>query len=117
MKNMRTLSHYGHEGVELFVTYGYGLWPYAVFANQIALLGPASDPARVREGGLAGQGRLARASPHAGSAGRARSVGGRRVLLWGGPPFMRLKPQAQLKLEPRTESARVVAGRQNRARE
>src|SRR5438132_10202081 len=78
MKNMRTLSHYGHEGVELFVTYGYGLWPYAVFANQIALLGPASDPARVREGGLAGQGRLARASPHAGSAGRARSVG-RRV--------------------------------------
>jgi tungstate transport system substrate-binding protein len=42
------ISHYGHEGVELFVTYGYGLWPHAVFANQIALLGPPSDPAHVR---------------------------------------------------------------------
>src|ERR1051325_687980 len=42
------ISHYGHEGVESFVTYGYGLWPHAVFANQIALLGPPSDPAHVR---------------------------------------------------------------------
>src|SRR5437773_4016084 len=42
------ISHYGHEGVELFVTYGYGLWPHAVFANQIALLGPPGDPAHVR---------------------------------------------------------------------
>src|ERR1041384_83232 len=42
------ISHYGHEGVELFITYGYGLWPHAVFANQIALLGPPSDPAHVR---------------------------------------------------------------------
>ena len=42
------ISHYGHEGVAPFVTDGYGLWPRAVFANQIALLGPPSDPARVR---------------------------------------------------------------------
>jgi tungstate transport system substrate-binding protein len=42
------ISHYGHEGVEPFITGGYGLWPHAVFANQIALLGPANDPARVR---------------------------------------------------------------------
>lgn len=42
------ISHYGHEGVEPFVTGGYGLWPHAVFANQIALLGPPADPAHVR---------------------------------------------------------------------
>jgi tungstate transport system substrate-binding protein len=42
------ISHYGHEGVEDFVLGGFGLWPRAVFANQIALLGPASDPAKVR---------------------------------------------------------------------
>lgn len=42
------ISHYGHEGVEPFVTGGYGMWPHAVFANQLALLGPPSDPAHVR---------------------------------------------------------------------
>src|SRR6185503_18161821 len=42
------ISHFGHEGVEPFVTGGYGLWPRAVFANQIALLGPPDDPAHVR---------------------------------------------------------------------
>ena len=42
------ISHYGHEGVEPFITGGYGLWPHAVFANQIALLGPPADPAHVR---------------------------------------------------------------------
>src|SRR3954470_9067221 len=42
------IVHYGHEGVEPFVTGGYGLWPRAVFANQIALLGPSNDPAHVR---------------------------------------------------------------------
>jgi tungstate transport system substrate-binding protein len=30
------------------VTGGFGLWPHAVFANQIALIGPPSDPAHVR---------------------------------------------------------------------
>lgn len=42
------ISHYGHEGVESFVTDGFGLWPHPVFANQMALLGPAADPAHVR---------------------------------------------------------------------
>jgi tungstate transport system substrate-binding protein len=42
------ISHYGHEGAEPFVTEGLGLWPHPVFANQIALLGPPSDPAHIR---------------------------------------------------------------------
>jgi tungstate transport system substrate-binding protein len=42
------LSHYGHEGVEPFVTEALGLWPHPVFANQMVLLGPRSDPAHVR---------------------------------------------------------------------
>jgi ABC-type tungstate transport system permease subunit len=42
------ISHYGHEGVQPFVAGEYGLWPAAVFANQMVLLGPKSDPARVR---------------------------------------------------------------------
>jgi tungstate transport system substrate-binding protein len=42
------VSHYGHEGVEPFVMGGFGIWPHPVFANQIVLLGPSSDPARVR---------------------------------------------------------------------
>lgn len=43
------ISHYGHEGVQAFITGGYGEWPRAVFANQMALLGPKSDPAHVRD--------------------------------------------------------------------
>jgi tungstate transport system substrate-binding protein len=42
------ISHYGHEGVEKFVTEGFGLWPKQVFANQMVLLGPPEDPAHVR---------------------------------------------------------------------
>lgn len=42
------ISHYGHAGVEPFVTGGYGLWPRTVFANQLVLLGPVTDPAHVR---------------------------------------------------------------------
>lgn len=42
------ISHYGHPGVEPFVLSGRGRWPHPVFANQMALFGPASDPARVR---------------------------------------------------------------------
>jgi tungstate transport system substrate-binding protein len=41
------ISHYGHEGAEPFVTEGLGLWPHPVFANQMALLGPPSDPAHI----------------------------------------------------------------------
>lgn len=42
------LSHYGHRGVEAFITEGLGQWPRTVFANQLALVGPSGDPARVR---------------------------------------------------------------------
>ncbi len=42
------ISHYGHAGVEPFVTGGLGLWPHPVFANVYALVGPPSDPAHVR---------------------------------------------------------------------
>ena len=42
------IAHYGHEGVEPFVTAGLGLWPKTVFSNQMALMGPSSDPAGVR---------------------------------------------------------------------
>src|SRR5713226_2726169 len=42
------ISHYGHDGVRPFVSEGVGMWPHPVFANQMALLGPPSDPAHVR---------------------------------------------------------------------
>lgn len=45
------LSHYGHAGVEAFVTQGFGLWPRAVFANQVGLVGSSADRAHI--GGLA----------------------------------------------------------------
>ena len=130
------ISHYGHEGVELFVTGGYGLWPHAVFANQIALLGPPSDPAHVR--GLTDAADAMRRIAETRSKFLANDSDGQRYiedilwakagapakgdwymnhhtqgpqaareasdagayLLWGVPPFIRLKPQAQLKLEP-----------------
>jgi tungstate transport system substrate-binding protein len=41
------LAHYGHGGTEEFCTDGLGFWPRPVFANQAALIGPASDPARI----------------------------------------------------------------------
>lgn len=42
------ISHYGHPGVQPFVMSGRGDWPHPVFANQMALFGPATDPAGVR---------------------------------------------------------------------
>lgn len=42
------ISHYGHAEVEAFVSDGFGLWPRTVFFNQIALIGPPDDPARIR---------------------------------------------------------------------
>jgi tungstate transport system substrate-binding protein len=42
------LSHYGHAQVDDFMADGLGLWPRAVFANQAALVGPATDPAGIR---------------------------------------------------------------------
>ena len=42
------VAHFGHAGVEPFVTAGLGLWPKAILSNQMALMGPAADPAGVR---------------------------------------------------------------------
>lgn len=42
------LSHYGFRDVEEFVEQGYGRWPRLVFANQMAIIGPKSDPAHIR---------------------------------------------------------------------
>ena len=130
------IAHYGHEGVAPFVTGGFGLWPHTVFANQIALIGPPSDPAHVR--GLADAAeamqRIAATrsrfvvnnSPgnryvedilwtRAGNPAKAdwyldrHSQGPQAArdaakegayTLWGVPPFLRLKRQSPLNLEP-----------------
>ena len=42
------ISHYGHHDCEQFVLDGLGEWPRTVFANQMALVGPPSDPAKIR---------------------------------------------------------------------
>jgi tungstate transport system substrate-binding protein len=42
------VSHYGHRDAESFVMDGFGEWPRTLFSNQMALLGPPSDPAGVR---------------------------------------------------------------------
>ncbi len=42
------ISHYGHHDTEQFVLDGLGEWPRTVFSNQMALVGPPSDPANVR---------------------------------------------------------------------
>jgi len=130
------ISHYGHEGVEPFVTDGMGLWPHPVFANQMALLGPPSDPAHIR--GLTNASEALRRIAATksrfvvnNSAGgkyleeifwtgtgihdkgdwyldlksqgpqAARDAGERGAyVLWGLPPFLRLKRQTSLHLEP-----------------
>ncbi len=43
------LSHYGHKDAQAFVQDGFGQWPQTVFSNQLALLGPPSDPAQVQD--------------------------------------------------------------------
>lgn len=42
------ISHYGHHDAEAFVLDGLGEWPRTIFSNQMALVGPPSDPAGVR---------------------------------------------------------------------
>jgi tungstate transport system substrate-binding protein len=42
------VSHYGHHDCEQFVQDGLGEWPRTVFSNQMALVGPPSDPAKIR---------------------------------------------------------------------
>jgi tungstate transport system substrate-binding protein len=130
------IAHYGHEGVAPFVTGGFGLWPHAVFANQIALIGPPSDPAHVR--GLADAAEAMRRIATTHSRFVANNSAGNRYVedilwlragspakgdwyldrhsqgpqaardaakegaytLWGVPPFLRLKRQSPLNLEP-----------------
>jgi tungstate transport system substrate-binding protein len=130
------IAHYGHEGVAPFVTGGFGLWPHAVFANQIALLGPPSDPAHVR--GLADAAEAMRRIATSHSRFVMNNSAGNRYVedilwtragnppkgdwyldrhsqgpqaardaaqegaytLWGVPPFLRLKRQSPLTLEP-----------------
>jgi OmpA-OmpF porin, OOP family len=130
------ISHYGHEGVEPFVSAGLGLWPHPVFANQMALFGPSADPAHVRGSADATEAfrRIANAKkpfmvnrgagaryveeilwisagqPAKGDwyinskmqgrdAVRAANEKGAYVL-WGLPPFLRLKRQSPVNLEP-----------------
>ena len=130
------ISHYGHEGVEPFVTGGFGLWPHPVFANQVALLGPPNDPAHVR--GLADGAEALRRIAASRSRFLVNDGAGTRYIeqilwskagmpskgdwylnhhsqgpqaardaaregaytLWGVPPFLRLKRQSPLNLEP-----------------
>lgn len=42
------ISHYGHRDAEAFVLDGLGEWPRTLFSNQMALIGPTGDPARIR---------------------------------------------------------------------
>jgi tungstate transport system substrate-binding protein len=42
------ISHYGHRDAEQFVIDGLGEWPRMIFSNQMALVGPPGDPARIR---------------------------------------------------------------------
>lgn len=130
------ISHYGHEGVEPFVTEGLGLWPHPVFANQMTLLGPPSDPAHVRRIADASEAfrRIAASKSRFirnNSAGAvyleqilwassgvrekgdwyldlksqgqqaARDAASKRgYVLWGLAPFLRLKRQGPIDLEP-----------------
>jgi len=130
------ISHYGHEGVEPFVTAGLGLWPHPVFANQMALLGPPADPAHVR--GLADAAEAFRRIAATKSPFLVNNGAGAKYLeeilwlsagvhekgswhldlksegkkaardaaqkgayvLWGLPPFLRLKRQGPMDLAP-----------------
>jgi tungstate transport system substrate-binding protein len=130
------ISHYGHEGAEPFVTAGLGLWPHPVFANQMTLLGPSSDPAHVRGLNDAAEAlrRIARSqsrfmvndtpgakyleeifwtasgqpskgawysNPHLRGAEAVRAAAQQGAyIIWGLPPFLRLKRQSQMGLEP-----------------
>jgi tungstate transport system substrate-binding protein len=130
------ISHYGHRGVQPFITSGLGLWPHPVFANSMALVGPPTDPAHVRglTDAVEAFRRIAQTKSQfvvdysAGAkylesilwtnAGLAPggawyldlNVAGRQAVdaaarkgaytIFGLPPFLRLKRQGQINLEP-----------------
>lgn len=43
------ISHCGFSEIERFVLDGYGRWPRHVFANQMVMIGPQNDPARIQD--------------------------------------------------------------------
>jgi len=130
------ISHYGHEGVESFVSAGLGRWPHPVFANQMALLGPTADSAHIRgltdateafrkiastkarflANGNAGTRYLeeiiwaAAGQPGKGDWYVPTKLQGRNAVreasekgayvLWGLAPFLRMKRETPLNLEP-----------------
>ena len=130
------ISHYGHEGVEPFVTGGFGLWPHPVFANQMVLLGPKADPAHVRNltdaveafrriaatksiflsnagagaryledilwtgAGVREKGSWYLDLKSQGRQAASDAAGKGAYVLWGLPPFLRLKRQGPISLEP-----------------
>lgn len=130
------ISHYGHEGVEPFVTEGLGLWPHPVFANQMVLLGPRADPAHVRKltdaaeafrriaaskslflsndgagakyleeilwtnANVHEKGTWYLALKSRGSQAARDAAGKGAYVLWGLAPFLRLKRQGPIDLEP-----------------
>lgn len=118
------IAHFGHAGVEPFVTERVGLWPKAVFSNQMALFGPPSDPAGVRgvrslaealrriastkaryvanasDGATyltqiaSGESRLEPIETNLQNAAAVQLASDRGAyVLWGVPPFLRLKRQ------------------------
>jgi tungstate transport system substrate-binding protein len=42
------ISHYGHRDAEQYILDGLGEFPRTICSNQLALLGPPSDPAKIR---------------------------------------------------------------------
>lgn len=130
------VSHYGHRDAEAFVMDGFGEWPRTLFSNQMALLGPPSDPAKVR--GLTDAGEAFRRIAASGSTFVVNHIDGVRYLtevlwnaagrpargawlvdegrkkdeairfasdrgaysLWGLTPYLRLKSEVDLALEP-----------------
>lgn len=42
------VSHYGHKHLEDFVLEGFAEWPRTIFSNQMAIVGPSNDPAKIR---------------------------------------------------------------------
>jgi len=99
------VSHYGHRDAEQFVMDGLGEWPRTVFSNQMALIGPPGDPARVR--GVHDAGEAFRAI----AATRSKFVlnDSRRRALPDGDPVARGGPARSRRLVPR--SADVGRGR------
>jgi tungstate transport system substrate-binding protein len=43
------ISHFGKSELQAFVQEGLGQWPVMLFSNQAVIIGPASDPAQIRD--------------------------------------------------------------------